>query len=94
MLLDTGADVTLIPQEVVDRLNLVVHSDNGYELAGFDGTTSVAFAVELKLLFCNRSFRGKFLLADQSVGIIGRDILNFIPLNFDGPKLEWSEPLK
>jgi Retroviral aspartyl protease len=91
MQLDSGADVTLIPQAAVNRLGLIVISDIPYELTGFDGATSQAFAVELKLTFCRRTFRGRFLLSNRPIGILGRDILNLIPLLLDGPRLEWSD---
>lgn len=91
MQLDSGADVTLIPQTAVNRLGLLIISDIPYELTGFDGSTSQAFAVELKLIFCRRTFRGRFLLSNQPIGVLGRDILNLVPLLLDGPRLEWSE---
>ena len=91
MLLDSGADVTLVPHEVMDRLGLVVIPDSGYELIGFDGSSSFAPVVQLELHFCRRTFRGQFLVIDQSWGIIGRNILNAVPLIFDGPHLMWEE---
>lgn len=91
MQLDSGADVTLVPQTAIARLGLIVLSDIPYELTGFDGTNSQAFAVELKLIFCRRTFRGRFLLSNQPIGIIGRDILNLVPILLDGPHLEWAE---
>lgn len=91
MQLDTGADVSLIPQAAVNQLGLTILSDTSYEVSGFDGNISQAFAIELRLTFCRRTFRGKFLLINQPIGIIGRDILNLVPLLFDGPRLEWSE---
>lgn len=36
MLLDTGADVALLPREAVDRLGVEVDPDEGYELMGFE----------------------------------------------------------
>lgn len=91
MQIDTGADVTLIPEQAVSRLGLTVLTDTSYELEGYGGTITQASAVELKLLFCRRSFRGKFLLIDQPIGLLGRDILNYVALLFDGPNLHWSE---
>jgi len=91
MQLDPGADVTLIPQAAINKLGLTVISDLHYELVSFDGSRSFASAVQLKLLFCRGIFRGRYLLIDQSIGIIGRDILNLVPLLFDGPRLEWTE---
>ena len=91
MLIDSGADVTLIPQVVVTHLNLPPITNLTFELMGFDGQTSEAHAVEVNLRFVNRTFKGRFLLTDQEWGIIGRDILNFVPLFLDGPNLVWRE---
>ena len=91
MLIDTGADVSLIRQDAVNRLGLTILADSPYELTGFDGAISHAFAVQSRLAFCNRTFRGRFLLIDQPIGVIGRDILNLLPLLFDGPNQVWSE---
>ncbi|MDM8527044.1 hypothetical protein QUF58_02425 [Anaerolineales bacterium HSG24] len=91
MQIDLGADVTLIPKTTVDKLGLAIISDIRYELMGFDGTVSFAQAVELTLLCCRRTFRGRYLLVEQNMGILGRDILNLMPLVFDGPRLEWFE---
>jgi hypothetical protein len=91
MLLDSGADVTLIPQAVVDRLDVVAELDKRYELMGFDGSTSLASIVRLELIFCRLTFRGQFLLIDQVWGVLGRNVLNAVPLLFDGPRLTWDE---
>ncbi len=91
MLLDTGADVTLLPQASVERLGIRVDSNEGYELMGFDGSVSVAQVVEVDLLFLRRAFKGRFLLINQEWGLLGRDTLNHVSLLFDGLRLEWSE---
>ena len=91
MLLDTGADVTLLPQAFVELLGISDDSNEGYELKGFDGNVSVARVVEVDLLFLRRAFKGRFLLIDQEWGLIGRDVLNHMSLLFDGLRLEWSE---
>lgn len=91
MLLDSGADVTLIPQVLVSQLGLHVDSNEGYELMGFDGSRSIAQAIQLDLIFLGRAFRGRFLIINREWGILGRDILNLISLLLDGPHLSWSE---
>ncbi len=91
MLLDTGADVTLIPRQAANFLNLSATTDSQYELMGFDGTISVASVVKLELVFCKRTFRGQFLVIDQPWGILGRNVLNAVPLIFDSPDLSWAE---
>jgi hypothetical protein len=90
MLLDTGADVTLIPR-AVEHLQISIDSAGGYQLMGFDGNLSVAFSVEADVLFLSHAFKGRFLLTDQNRGILGRDVLNRLPILFDGPRLAWSE---
>lgn len=90
MLLDTGADVTLIPLTPVEQLGLTADTTETYELIGFDGRTTTASAVHLEMRFLNKTFRGRFLLINQEWGILGRDILNLIPLFFDGPNLYWD----
>jgi predicted aspartyl protease len=91
MLVDTGADVTLIPRIAADSLGLVLGGEE-YELMGFDGSRSVASAVRLSLVLFGKTFRGRFLLVDQEWGILGRDILNHLTLLFDGPRQSWGDP--
>ncbi|MCA1636179.1 MAG: hypothetical protein LC802_21430, partial [Acidobacteria bacterium] len=83
MLLDTGADVSLIPQASINLLGLTIASGTRYELVGFDGSSSFAQVARLELLFLERTFRGQFLLSDQDWGILGRNILNAVPLLLD-----------
>jgi hypothetical protein len=91
MLLDSGADVTLIPRSAVVTLGITINPEVSYELMGFDGSISIARAVRLDLIFLRQIFRGQYLLIDQDWGVLGRDILNYVSLVFDGPHLTWSE---
>ena len=91
MLLDSGADVTLIPQAVRQLLALDAVAGKQYELEGFDGNVSQTSVVRLEMIFCRRTFRGQFLLVVQAWGILGRNILNAIVLLLDGPHLTWDE---
>jgi hypothetical protein len=91
MLLDSGADVTLIPEAVLRHLSLEVVPGKQYELSGFDGSMSQTSVARLEMVFCRRTFRGQFLLVDQGWGILGRNILNAVALLLDGPHLTWDE---
>lgn len=91
LLLDTGADVTLLPRTVVERLGIPLLADQRYELMGFNGSKSFAPVVMLELLFLKRAFRGRYLLIEADRGILGRDILNHVTLLLDGPRQQWSE---
>ena len=93
MLLDTGADVSLIPRASISTLALATVSDTRYELVGFNGSSSMAQVVRVELIFLQRTFRGQFLLTEQDWGILGRNILNAVPLLFDGPRLIWELPI-
>ncbi len=90
MLIDSGADVTLIPRSAADSLELD-RSDTKYELVAFDGAKSVSEAVHAELFFLGRLFRGQFLVIDHEMGILGRDILNHVCVVLDGPNLQWEE---
>jgi hypothetical protein len=91
MSLDSGADVTLIPQASVALLGTTILSNESAELMGFDGSVSQAQAVQLDLIFLRRRFKGRFLVSMQEWGIIGRDVLNHVSLLLGGPHLTWSE---
>jgi hypothetical protein len=91
MLLDSGADVTLIPRQCADHLGTPIGLDKTYELKGFDGSTSLAQAVDLHMVLLGRTFRGRFLLTEEPCGILGRNVLNCLSLVFDGPHLTWRE---
>lgn len=91
MLLDSGADVTLVPHQSIQELDLATIPDRHYELLSFDGSTSIASAIRLELIFLDRTFRGQFLVIEQEWGIMGRNILNSVILLLDGPPLTWDE---
>ena len=91
MLIDTGADVTILPRAPVERLVETAERVGRYELEGFDGTRSLASAVRLELQFLGKVFRGQFLIVDGSHGILGRNVINSLSLIMDGPKLIWRE---
>ena len=90
MLLDTGADITLLPKSFCDAIGIETSETESLELEGFNQTTTVAFYVSLDFIFLNKIFRGKFLVYDQDEGIIGRDVLNKFAILFDGKNLEWK----
>ena len=41
------------------------------------------------MIFEGRSFRGEFLTVNQNYGIIGRNVLNSVKIEFDGQNLRW-----
>jgi predicted aspartyl protease len=91
MLIDTGADATLLPREYVEQLGIEPDKNTLYEVQGFDGEIKFAKMVKLELYFLERKFAGQFLLLDQPIGILGRNILNSISILLDGPRSQWDE---
>lgn len=91
MLLDSGADATLVPRAVIERIGVALIQDTQFEVMGYDGQVKALDIVVLELTSCRRRFTGQYLLTDESWGIIGRNILNRLSLLFDGPNLQWDE---
>ncbi len=91
LLVDSGADVTLLPRQAVEGLGIPLITGQGYELTGFDGSKSFAPAATLDMIFLKRIFRGQYLLIEEERGILGRDILTHIALLLDGPRQQWQE---
>ena len=88
MLLDTGADVSLVPKRLVTELN--VESGRQYELLDFEGRSTLSTAVHLEMNLIGYTFRGQFLLIEQEYGVVGRNVLNSLPLLLNGPRLVWE----
>jgi hypothetical protein len=91
MLLDTGADVSLLPSSLLGPL--LSADAPQYELEAFDGSKSSAPAVTVELQLLGKSFRGQFLLIDNWYGVLGRNVLNHLSLVFDGPSGQWAEQM-
>ncbi len=66
-------------------------ADSAYEVQGFGGESQFVGSTHLEMFFLGKKFTGKFLLIDQSMGILGRNILNSVSVLFDGPRSKWDE---
>jgi Aspartyl protease len=91
MLLDTGSDITLLPQSYCEKIGIEISTTEFAELEGFNQTITMAYYVRLDFIFLNKMFRGKFMVLDRESGIIGRDILNKFSIIFNGINSEWNE---
>jgi hypothetical protein len=91
MLIDSGADITVLPQAITHLIDVKPATDRNYELKGFDETITTVAVVRAEMIFLNRSFRGHFPVIDQEWGIIGRNVLNLVSLLLDGPGMQWDE---
>jgi hypothetical protein len=88
-LIDTGADVTLLPRWAIEQLGPTPEADGSVQLAWFDGSTRSAETVEVETAFHGGRFQGRYAVVDQPHGIVGRNPLNHFRLLFDGPAKTW-----
>jgi hypothetical protein len=88
-LIDTGADVSLVPVEVVNRLGAVTQPSK-VAIQFLDGQQTSCSQAELTVAFLRYRFSGNFLVADTNHGILGRNIINLLLITLDGPALTWS----
>lgn len=91
MLIDTGADATLLPADALQKIGVDVASGSGFEVETFDGETKRLQFAKLELFFLDKKFAGEYLLVDRSIGILGRNVLNNLRLVFDGLRGKWDE---
>ncbi len=91
LLLDWGADVTLLPRGATDAIHLEAAPGRQYELESFDGARSFAPVVQAEVVFLGKIFRGQFLVSEQEWGVLGRNVLNSVAILCDGPHLLWEE---
>jgi predicted aspartyl protease len=91
MLIDTGADATLLPSNAVEQLDIKPEEDADFEVQVFDGEIKWLKIARLELYFLDKKFSGEYLLIDRSMGILGRNILNSVRILLDGPHKKWEE---
>jgi len=89
MLIDTGADVTLIPNGALQEIGLSPVPGANYRIRSFNGSQHLVPAADLIMVFMGRELHGRFLLIDSEIGFLGRDVLNEFVLEFDGPEQAW-----
>jgi len=87
MLLDSGADVTLLPRASVDQTGVSPIQDRQCELMGFDDSRSFAKVVVIDMILVGKTFRGRYPVIDAQRGILGRDVLNHLSIAMSGPAL-------
>ena len=89
MLMDSGSDLTLIPEISIAEFGDHVRLTKTVALESFDGRVSEAQSVEIDLIFLGVTFRGKVPLIKSPVGVSGRNVLNRFSILLHGPSLNW-----
>lgn len=89
LLLDSGADVSVIPLAVA-RVVAAVIEPAAVPVRFLGGDIVTYEQATLTVEFGRYRFHGAFLVADVDFGVLGRNILNNLVLTLDGPGLTWS----
>jgi hypothetical protein len=84
--IDTGADVTAVPANIVEQLQLA--SASAFLVEAFDGTQArmIAYDIALDVAQLHLTDIPAITFAEEYV-LLGRDVLNALRLLLDGPAL-------
>ena len=89
LLIDTGADISVIPQSVASAVNAEVRPSD-IAIRFYDGSERTCDVAELTVEFLRYRFQGVFVVVDSDYGVLGRNILNLLVFTLDGPRRIWS----
>ncbi|HRI10494.1 MAG TPA: aspartyl protease family protein, partial [Nannocystaceae bacterium] len=73
MLIDSGADITVLPESAAAQLGVEVVDEVLTKV--FDGSLVRSKVVEVDLKLGKGRFPGRYLLAPCEAGLLGRDVL-------------------
>ena len=89
LLIDTGADVSILPRHVVDGVGAPIEASN-VRIRLYDGTEAACDTAELTVEIFRYRFHATFIVLDSEYGLLGRNILNLLLVTLDGPRESWS----
>lgn len=88
-LLDTGSDVTAIPEELIERLNLYPIRQLQFE--DLHANASIVFTYKVRLVFADIVIpQLEVVPTGLNLVVVGRDILNRLNLHLYGPQLAFE----
>lgn len=84
--LDTAADISCIPVDLVERLGLLPARTVPVE--GYDGIQEVVYSYTVTLEVADARFRHlEVVLIPEKYALLGRDVLNHFYIQLNGPDL-------
>jgi predicted aspartyl protease len=81
MLLDTGADISLLPLKTIEQMKFKASTETVH-LFGFDESQSVAEIYNLQIIFLGKRVSGNYCAIADETGILRRDVLNDFTILF------------
>lgn len=88
MLIDSGADVTLLPAGVISQIDVAAEGEQ--MLQAYDGSRCSLQVVHAAVRLDRFTFTGSYVVGQGDSGVLGRDILNRLRLDLNGPEGTWS----
>ena len=89
MLLDTGADSSIVPLGVVNALRCEFE-DAVWEVTSIASEELLVLrSAKLQMHLGRYKFNSSFLVASVDIGVIGRNLLNLVRVRLDGPAQDW-----
>ena len=89
LLIDTGADVSAIPRSVANEVGAEIRPST-VAIRSYDGSETICDLATLSVELLEYRFQGSFVVADSDYGVVGRNILNLLMVNLNGPRQVWS----
>jgi len=87
--IDTGADITVIPQSIISELKLIPASR--VSVSSFDGREEWKYTYFVNLSFDKLEFSAiEVIGARRRDALLGRDILNLLKTILDGKNLDFD----
>lgn len=88
MIIDSGAEITCIPNTIIPSLGKLKKGEVTAE--SFSGTTSDLISYFVEIEFLGKRFNNlEVVPVDVDHGYLGRDVLNHFRLILDAPQASW-----
>jgi predicted aspartyl protease len=94
MLIDTGADISVVLRVSAENIGLQSRRDESIVIVAYDGSRRSSEVVTLEMVLEDYTFEGDFLVRDDVIGVIGRNVLNQFFITLDGRGRAWSLELR
>jgi len=87
--LDTGADLTVIPETLIAELGLAIQGT--VWARAFDGTYSERLTYYARMVLAGNELPAvRCVATNRSTVLVGRNVLNLFLLTLDGPRLRFE----